>query len=193
MSFLSRGKGSNKLLRWKAKDLHKGKLTKEDAKFIFEQAEKQVKDSIESAAVIVSRTNTLLTVVAGLIIAITAYIIKKWFEQNIFDDLLISAVIGDTYLFTIGFLSVLNIQPLRYDPVGSLPKDLLSDPFFHESIPDNERIIRYYVSESEDYQVRIEKNNANNSNRWKVYKLSLWAFLITPIIFALAYYLVSLL
>ncbi len=193
MSFLSRGKGSNKLLRWKAKDLHKGKLTKEDAKFIFEQAEKQVKDSIETAAVIVSRTNTLLTVVAGLIIAITAYIIKKWFEQNIFDDLLISAVIGDTYLFTIGFLSVLNIQPLRYDPVGSLPKDLLSDPFFHESIPDNERIIRYYVSESEDYQVRIEKNNAKNSNRWKVYKLSLWAFLITPIIFALAYYLVTLL
>lgn len=174
---------------WKADDPFKAKLTKEDAKFVFEQAEKQVKDSVETAAIIVARTNTLLTVVSGLIIGITAYIIKRWGEIHTLNDLLTAAIIGDIYLFSIGFLSVLNIQPLKYDPVGSLPKDLLSEPFFHKSIPNDERIIRYYVSESEDYQHRIEKNNAKNSKRWKIYKFSLWAFLVTPIIFGLSYYL----
>ena len=111
----------DKNFRWTANILNKEKLTHEDAKFVFEQVEKQVKDSIETAAIIVNRTSSLLTIISGLIIGLTAYIIQEWEGTSLLSNMLISAIAGDIYLFIIGFLCVLNIRPRTYKPAGSLP------------------------------------------------------------------------
>lgn len=172
---------------WSASISNKQKVTKEDSKFIFEQAEKLLKDTIDTASIIVSRTNTLITILSGIIIGVTAFVIKEWNEKHVIDELLLTSVIGVFYLFLIALYTIRNIQPNSYSATGSLPIDLFVDMFFVDSIRNDDRIIRFYVSEIENYQFRIERNSKVNKARWREYKFSLWAFLMSPIAFILAY------
>lgn len=168
----------------------KKKLTKEDSKFILEQAEKLLKDSIDTGATIVTRTNTLVTILSALIIAVSGYIISSWAKYNEALNMFICSIIGLAYLFCVAVNTVRNIAPTPYYPIGSLPENLIIASFFAEVIPNEDRIIRYYVSESEQYQFRIDENNKLNKFRWKLYKRSLWALMLTPAVFILIYFFV---
>lgn len=174
------------MTRWSAKVEHKQKLSKEDAKFIFEQAEKMLKDSVESNALIISRTNTLIPILSTLVIAITGYIINQLGKTDM-QNFLITAAVTDLYFLVLTILAVTNVLPHPYSAVGSLPINLFDDRFFINAIPNDDRIMRYHISESEDYQTRIEANNKTSSRRWKTYKGTLWALALSPIFIAFIY------
>jgi hypothetical protein len=176
------------LERWAAATANKEKLTKDDAVFIFNQAEKLLNDSVETGTIIVDRTNTLLTIIAGVVIGLTGYTIDQVDKKGQFTDLIITTTIGLTYFLLLAFFIIKNLQPHPYKVSGSLPKNLFSDPFFRNVITDDKRIIHFYVSEIENYQFRIEENNKKNSYRWKLYRKTLWAIILSPAVLIVAYF-----
>lgn len=164
---------------WTGNVTYKAMLTKEDAKFIFEQAEKMLKDSVETSNVISARTNTLITIITGSLIAFISYLIAR-LKNTDFDHLAFIGVASTVYLFILVFLAFENIKQTSYLAVGSAPKNMLADPIFNAAIPNEERIIHLYISEYENYQFRIEKNNELNKKRWKRYDTILRALLFLP-------------
>ena len=80
-----------------------------------------------------------------------------------------------------------NTKPQVYLIAGALPKDLFADAFFIDGIIDEKRIIHFYVSEIENYQFKIEKNNEINKIRWNRYARLLKAIVYLPLILAAAY------
>jgi hypothetical protein len=175
---------------WQGKVENKMKLTREDAKFFFEQSEKFLKDTVETSNIIVTRTNTLITLIAGSLVALFGYVVARLISKQ-FDTLTITAIIAIVYLYLLTFYSFENTKPKTYLIPGSLPKDLFVDPFFVEGIKDENRIIHPYISEMENYQFKIEKNAELNRIRWKRYENILKAILALPLVLPLGYYIIS--
>ena len=146
-----------------------------------------MKDSIDTGVTIVTRTNTLITILSALIIGVSGYVIATWEKVHHFQSVFVSAILGLVYLFIIAIYTVKNIAPEPYYPIGSTPKDLMIDSFFVDAIVPEERITRYYVSEIKHYQFRIDQNSELNKKRWVIYKKSLWALMLTPAVFSVVY------
>jgi hypothetical protein len=167
------------------------KLTVEDAKFFFDQAEKQLKETSESSSLIVGRVSTLLTLIAGLFIALVGFTINKYAASHKLNELLITAIIGIPYLFYILYQLVINLRGWNYRVIGSEPKSLFSDVFFDDSIESKNRIINLYASEMREYQIRIEENKVINEKRWKLYDDTLLGIILFPLVMVIVFILLS--
>jgi uncharacterized membrane protein YbhN (UPF0104 family) len=172
---------------WQGNVANKEKLTTDDAKFLFDQAEKFLKDSVENSNLIVTRTSSLVTLLVGSLIALIGYVISKFNLQR-FDALTITAMIGMVYVYILVYYAFENTKPRVYLIPGALPKDLFADAFFVEGIENEKRIIHFYISETENYQFKIEKNNELNKIRWKRYANLLKATVLSPLVLAAAYF-----
>ncbi len=185
---LEKNKNDNpEIIPWQAELQFKNKLTISEAKFIFEQAEKMLNDSVASSETIVGRMNTLITLITGSLLALMGYIISKWSKPFVFDHGMLTAIVGICYLFLLAVFSFVNNQPKDYLLPGSLPKDLFNPSFFDPSIPNDGRILRYYVNEIENYQPKIEANSAINERRWKMYSRITFFLLMLPVILWLCF------
>jgi hypothetical protein len=167
---------------WQADVSQKEKLTIEDVRFIFAQAEKMLKDSVDTSEVIVNRTNTLITIISGLLIALMGYIITRLNNSSSLDSILFTTIIAIIYLYITVWCCFENTKPKSYLICGSLPKDLFNNSFFDPQIDSDKRIIHFYVSEIENYQYKIETNNSINRIRWGRYQMLLKAILFLPIV-----------
>jgi hypothetical protein len=172
---------------WTAAVAFKEKLTLDDAKFIFEQAEKLLNDSVGTSETIVSRMNTLITLITGSMLALIGYIISRIGKDFVFDPPMFTASVGALFLYVLAFHSFQNNQPKDYLLPGSVPKDLFNPAFFDKAIPNDQRIVLYYVNELENYMYRIEINNEINEKRWKRYSMITGALLWLPIILIICY------
>jgi hypothetical protein len=174
-------------------DQKKEKLTKEDMTFIFNQAEKMLKDSIDTSTLIVNRTNTILTIVSTTLIAISGFLISQFLKNNVEDKAIVMGTTGFIYMMVLAFYCAMNIKPHRYITNGTMPTDLLNDAFFADNIKNEDRILRFYFSEIENYEFRTKRNNKLNTVRWETYRNSLWALFIFPVAMILCYFLITIL
>lgn len=181
--------GTPDVPEWKGSDENKEKLTINDAKFLFEQAEKFLRDSVENSNLIVSRTSSLITLLAGILVALIGYVISK-INGNKIEPLLITAILGIVYVYILIYDAFENTKPKVYLIPGALPKDLFADAFFMEGISEEKRIIHFYVSEIENYQFKIEKNTELNKTRWNRYARLLKAVVALPLILAMVYFII---
>jgi hypothetical protein len=173
---------------WKEKQDWLNKLTLEDAKFIFEQAEKSFNYTIETAKGIYERSNGLLTLVSGVLIGLVAYAIGKWKDTPHLDSLLFTAIVGIFYFLIIGLMFVLQgLTPSEYLLPGTNPKIYFDKVFFHKGIADDDRILSFYKVEIINYQERIEQNTKKNDYRWNIYVLCLRAIFFSPIVMSIAF------
>ncbi|MGF7072303.1 hypothetical protein [Mucilaginibacter sp. 3215] len=173
---------------WQEKKEWLNKLTLEDAKFIFEQAEKSYNYTIETAKGIYERSNGLLTLVSGVLIGLVAYAIGKWKDTPHLDSLLFTAIVGIFYFLIVGLMFVLQgLTPSEYLLPGTNPKVYFDKAFFHKDIADDERILRFYKVEIINYQERIEQNTKKNNYRWNIYVLCLRAIFFSPIVMGIAF------
>jgi hypothetical protein len=169
---------------------HLVRLTKDEAKFILEQSEKQLKETIDTGNIVVTRTTTLLTIAAGLLTALVGFSINRWETKlHAWDTLLQLSCIVAIYILAVIIVLSLNIFGHTYYTTGSEPKPLLHDTFF--SYPDTtneQRIIHYYRNEFFQYQGRIEKNKRLNRKRWRKFKIAFIMTLATPLFITLIYF-----
>jgi hypothetical protein len=147
---------------WKAKIEHKEKLTIEDAKFLFDQAEKTLKSSIETSEIIVSRMNTAITLITACFLAFLGYIISRLSKDSLMENGMFSSCVGAIYLYFLAIYSFINTHPKSYFFPGAFPQNLFAEPFFADSIADKERITRFYINEIEIYQQKIIANTELN-------------------------------
>lgn|GEM_PF-1412910 len=180
LSIFHKKKKQSAVTFWTGNVTYKAMLTKEDVKFIFEQAEKMLKDSIDTSNIIAARTNTLITIITGSLIAFISYVITR-LKNTDFDHLAFIGIAATAYLFVLAFLAFENTKQTSYLAPGSAPRDLLTNTIFDQAISKEERIIHLYISEYENYQFRIEKNTELNKKRWKRYDSILQALLFLPI------------
>ncbi|ASU33602.1 hypothetical protein [Mucilaginibacter xinganensis] len=171
---------------WKIDVGFKNKLQPEEAKFIFEEAEKAFNDAIETSAKILDRNSSLLQLVAGILVGLVAYAIGKWEKSGYLDSLLITAVSGIVYFFCLGLFFIFpNIKPTEYILPGTQPKKLFIEPIF--DTPDASRCLLLYMIKITNLQEAITFNREINNRRWKFYRRSLNFLFYSPIILIIIY------
>lgn len=160
-------------------------IEEQEAKFIFDHAEKMLKDTLDTNALIVTRVTTLTTVASTLLIALFGFSISR-FDTHKTDTLFVTAVVGIFYLFIIAVTLFLNIRPSAYFSVGAEPKDFFNRALINKN-NSSYRMIAFYVNEIHEYQKRILYNKFVNNKRWKLYKISLIMLVLTPIVLSMVY------
>lgn len=176
---------------WQIEECHMANLTENVAKFIFDHAEKQLKDLIDTGNIITTRTTTLITVVVGLLIAIISYFINRWDTKQYFDSLTTTSIIVVIYLLVICFYLRMNILPKEYAVPGAAPKLFFKDSIFGEKSDEQNRLRNLYINEIESYQKRIEHNKATNNERWKHYNQALLLVVLLPIVMPVIFFIIS--
>ena len=154
--------------------------TVDQLKFIFEQAEKQLKDSVEDSNTIVTRATTLLTLMSGFLLLILGFLISKLkpdnfqiFHKLTFIDLIklhpipITALAIAIYLFWVIYGVSRNLIDTTYYTIGSESKDLFASGYYNNTATDTERLLMFYIGEIKDYQKRIDNNKFLNDIRWR--------------------------
>jgi hypothetical protein len=116
-------------VNWQVPLADKNALTIEDAHFIFDQAEKLLNDSVATSQNIVSRMNTLITLITAALLAIFGFIISKLGSTSIGDPVFITAITASIGLYILAIFSFSNTAPKTYLLPGSVPKDLLTHHF----------------------------------------------------------------
>jgi len=160
-------------------------LKDDEAKFIFEQAEKHLKDQIETSAQINTKATTLLTVISGLMIALIGFAISRWASTKL--DMMVGAtLLGSFFLYYIVWQLLKALQPKLYTPIGIHPKDMFTDKAINENNKDY-RLKAFYVNEIIEYQKRIDRNKDVNEERWALINYALKLISYAPAVFIVLY------
>jgi len=175
--------------RWKPNTAHLDKMTEPEAKFIFEQAEKKLKEISDNIDLVVGRTTTLLMLIIGFIIGLMGYSINKWDSNNSIDSILITCIVIILYLILIAVYLSSNIKSREYKTLGTEPKLLMNDSLF--ALDNEKRTKAFYISEIADYQSRIDTNTGICIKRWIIYNSGLKYFLFSPALLLLTQLLVE--
>jgi hypothetical protein len=163
------------------------RVSLEDVKLIFSQAEKRLDDTVKTGESIASKTMSMITLMAGVLIALSGFIISDWkgIAKATHKDYV--AIIGVLYIFSLFVYVINNVLPSKYFVLGSEPEELMIPQFFDLAVQKDKITIFIYMSEIENYNLRIKKNLKANTSRWERYRLSVISFLILPVVLGIAY------
>lgn len=160
----------------------------DEYKFVFTQAEKRLDDSNKTFDATTTKSVTLISLGVVILSTLTTYFFLQNDIEGTFNPKLFTVLMLAVYSFIVLYFLIRNILPSDYQPVGSLPSDLLLQEFYdeytnQENAPDHEKTIRaMYFSELVSYDHRIEWNNNVNAVRLFRFRRCTIALLMLPII-----------
>jgi len=163
------------------------RISLDDVKFIFTQAEKRLDDTVKTGESIASRTMAMVTLLAGVLIALSGFIISNWKSLRSATHKDYVAILGCLYIISLFIYMVKNVLPNKYFVLGSQPENLMSPQYFTSVIPQDKITLFIYMSEIENYNLRIEKNLSVNSRRLVRYRFSVILFLLFPVVLGIVY------
>lgn len=163
------------------------RVSLEDVKFVFSQAEKRLDDTVKTGESIASKTMSMITLMAGVLIALSGYTISDWKGLAFATDKDIVAILGSLYILGLFIYMVKNVMPNDYFVLGSEPDQLMMPSYFDAKLPMDKITIFIYMSEIENYNLRIEQNLELNAGRWKKYRFSVISILMLPVFLGIAY------
>ena len=163
------------------------RVSMEELKLIFNQAEKRLDSTTKEGENIASRTMSIITLMAGLVIALSGYTISIWkgfFALTTKDWV---AIVGCLYLLGLLIYIINNIMTHRYFLSGSQPEDLINSTYDDNEISRNKMLLLLYLNEIEEYNIRIANNTALNRRGWRRYGITVRLLLVFPLLLALLY------
>ena len=163
-------------------------ITEQEAKFILDHAEKQLKDTNETNLIIASRSAQLLTITVGVVVAIMGFAVNRYLILQHADQMVITAAVAAAYLYGVCLIICFNLVPKSYFIAGAEPKDFFIPEMFNNENADY-RLIAIYVNEICEVQVKIKHNKKINARRWKLFNTSLFLIAGLPTVLALVYWL----
>ncbi len=179
---------------WVPSDENIEKCSTEQAKFIFEQGEKLLKDITDTNVLIVTRTTTLITITVGFMLALVGFLFSRYIKvETLVDAELITCFLTILYIFNLCRILVKNIQGQEYHVVGTEPKKLFTDPYFDEEQTQGEKMKFFYINEIAVCQDKIKMNIQTNDKRWALFNRALQSLLYTPLIIVFFFILVKIL
>src|ERR1700722_15570878 len=102
------------------------RMSLEDVKLIFSQAEKRIDDTVRTGENIASKTMSVITLMAGVFIALSGFIIANWGSPTPKTKKDYLAVFGCCYLLAMFVYTIRNILPDKYLVPGSEPEQLMA-------------------------------------------------------------------
>lgn len=159
----------------------------EEVKFIFAQAEKRLDDTIKEWESLNSRTISMITLMAGVLIGLSSYIISNWRGWPSANNKDLVAFIGSLYILGLFFYMSIDILEEKRFPLGSNPEDIMVPQFFDPTISTNRTPIFIYMSEIENYNLRIGHNLQMNARRKRRFRFSVMSILLLPVILGLIF------
>ena len=163
------------------------RLSMDELKLIFSQAEKRLDDTVKQGESIASKTMSMITLMAGLLIALSGYTISIWkgFYALTTKDWV--GIVGCLYLLGLLIYAINNVMTHNHHVAGSKPEDLVNATYSEDDIAGNKMLLLMYINEIEDYNWRIECNTMLNRQGWRRYRTSVRVFLLFPIVLAFLY------
>jgi hypothetical protein len=177
------------------KDEYEEKINLNEAKFIFQQAEIKLKDTIETGQLIVARTVTIAGISVSIMIAVVAYLFTKWDTISMDLSSLLMLKISAVYYFILNIIIISNLHPSKYKIQGSNPSQLYVEHFFKKEYDNDEnnsdkRLLELYKVTIAGYEQSINENKTLNIDRWRLFRLSLWLLTLSPIAILIIYFLI---
>ena len=163
------------------------RLSMDELKLIFSQAEKRLDETVRRGESIASKTMSMITLMAGLLIALSGYTISIWKGFSALTTKDWVGIVGCLYLLGLLIYAINNVMTNKYFMVGSQPEDLINSTYSGEDIAGNKMLLLMYINEIEDYNIRIAKNTILNRRRWRRYRTSVHIFLLFPLVLAFLY------
>jgi hypothetical protein len=163
------------------------KLELEEVKFYLELAEKQLEDSVDTGQIITERSTNMLNLTSALLIALVAYSIDKWENNNEWTLLLKMAVWGCGILVLASGLLVAAILPKDYCIPGWTLDKILKSKSFKEGVDADTRQKFLRLNLLRSYESDTKENRSLNNKRWTLFNLSMLIIFLAPICFALFY------
>lgn len=163
------------------------RLSMDELKLIFNQAEKRLDDTIKQGESIASKTMSMITLMAGLLIALSGYIISIWKGFSALTTKDWVGIVGCLYLLGLLIYAINNIMTYHYSIAGSPPEELMNSAYADKDIPRSKMLLLLYMDEIESYNLRIAINTTLNRRRWRRYRISVRLFLFFPLVLALLY------
>ena len=163
------------------------RISMDELKLIFSQAEKRLDDTIKQGESIASKTMSMITLMAGLLIALSGYIISIWKGPTALTNKDLVGIFGCLYLLGLLIYVINNVMTYKYGVAGSRPERLMSSSYVDDDIPRSKMLLLLYLNEIEEYSRRIENNTALNHEGWRRYRTSVRLFLWFPIVMVFLY------
>ena len=163
------------------------RVSLEDVKFIFNQAEKRLDDTVKTGESIASKTMSMITLMVGVLVALCGFMISDWKNLLSATHKDYAAVIGSLYILGLYIYMIKNVLPSRYFVLGSEPEELMIPQFFDGMVQQDKITILIYMSEIENYNLRIEQNLEINTKRLTRYRFSIILFLLLPVVLGITY------
>jgi hypothetical protein len=167
------------------------RVTLEDVKFIFSQAEKRLDDTVKTGENIASKTMSMITLLAGVLIALSGYMISNWKGMAAASHKDEVAIIGSLYSIVLSIFMIRNVLPNNYYVLGSEPEIMMVPTFFDRAVKMDKITIFIYMNEIENYNFRIEKNLDVNTRRWRQYRFAVNAIVALPVFLGAIYMLLE--
>jgi len=163
------------------------RLSMDELKLIFSQAEKSLDDTVKQGESIASKTMSMITLMAGLLIALSGYTISIWKGPTALTNKDLVGIFGCLYILGLLIYVINNVMTYKYFVAGSQPKKLINSTYTDEEIPRSKILLLLYINEIEAYNRHIESNAILNRRRWHRYRISVFLFLLFPLVLALLY------
>lgn len=159
-------------------------MTPEEGRFLLDQAEKILKDTVDTNALIVTRTTTLITIASTGIIALIGFAINRNDTKG-FDKEVLTSIVVIGHLMWINWDLFKLVLPRGYYSYGSKPRRFFIKQIFDQHKDNRLKIM--YASEIEEYQRRILFNEGRNDEKWALYTKALSRIVFAPALLIIAY------
>jgi len=167
--------------------IHVDKVSMDELKLIFGQAEKRLDDTVRQGESIASKTMSMITLMSGLLIGLSGYIISVWKSPSFLTNKDLVGIFGCLYILGILIYVVRNLMTYKYAVAGSKPEKLINGNYFSEDIRRDKMLLLMYLNEIENYNWRIKHNENLNHRRWHRYRISIFFILGFPFFLVLLY------
>ena len=175
---------------WKAKIENKQQTTPEEDKFIFEQAEKKLKELLVSSDLAVARSTTLISLIVGMLVGLTSFSVSRYNTIHCFDAFISMSMLTAAYLYVVIWYISKNIKGTDHSSIGASPTILFSDDFFSFTNDEKLRTKIFVWSQIENYQDSIDINRPINEKKWCRFNLTMKLVIATPLVLLAAFYIV---
>ena len=149
----------------------------EKYKFYFETGEKRLKEVLDEAEKITSRSYSLIAITIPILSLSIAELLKNFSQPTSLTLLSVLAIILTSYIL-FSLIKVVNVRDVWY--LGTEPCQIVNDTFNKsDRLSQDDLTKALYLSEIEQIQHKVSSNKEVNSKRIAKFKLCLNIYLIS--------------
>ncbi|MFC2088077.1 hypothetical protein ACFLSX_00615 [Calditrichota bacterium] len=172
-------------IKWRTDIYDWAKISEAQALLFLSLSEKRLDETVETAKLITSKNDKLLTINISLIILIIGYLINHFNEITI-DIMATTGLVALIILVYAGIKFIKNLFSYEIGTKGEEPKVILNSTFVNDGINSKESYKAISLQVCEAYQAKIDSNHLVNNDRSVNLQKGIYAMIILPLSFIIS-------